>query len=67
VKYTEDNYYTGYRSDAFNALYKNITEAANEADRARLLGRRPSACSRPMPAAGFLFQPQTDHDREQRS
>ncbi len=38
VKYTEDNYYTGYRSDAFNALYKKITEAANEADRARLLG-----------------------------
>ena len=57
VKYTEDNYYIGYKSDAFNAIYKSITEAANEADRAKLLGdaQRMLAIDA---AAGFLFQPQ---------
>lgn len=57
VKYTEDNYYTGYRSEAFNALYKSITEAANEADRARLLGDAQRMLATDA-AAGFLFQPQ---------
>ena len=57
VKYTEDNYYTGYRSDAFNALYKQITEAANDADRARLLGDAQRMLATDA-AAGFLFQPQ---------
>lgn len=57
VKYTEDNYYIGYKSDAFNAIYKSITEAANEANRAKLLGdaQRMLAIDA---AAGFLFQPQ---------
>jgi peptide/nickel transport system substrate-binding protein len=57
VKYTEDNYYIGYKSDAFNALYKSITEAANEADRARLLGDAQRMLATDA-AAGFLFQPQ---------
>src|SRR4029078_3885239 len=38
VKYTQDNYYNRYKSEAFNALYKKITEATNDADRAKLLG-----------------------------
>src|ERR1700732_3731194 len=57
VKYTEDNYYTGYRSDAFNALYKKITAAANDADRAKLLGDAQRLLATDA-AAGFLFQPQ---------
>ena len=57
VKYTEDNYYIGYKSDAFNALYKSITEAANEADRAKLLGDAQRMLATDA-AAGFLFQPQ---------
>jgi peptide/nickel transport system substrate-binding protein len=57
VKYTENNYYTGYRSDAFNALYKQITEAANDADRAKLLGDAQRLLANDA-AAGFLFQPQ---------
>jgi len=57
VKYTEDNYYIGYKSDAFNAIYKSITEAANEADRAKLLGDAQRMLATDA-AAGFLFQPQ---------
>ena len=57
VKFTEDNYYTGYKSEAFNALYKSITEAANEADRVRLLGEAQRLLATDA-AAGFLFQPQ---------
>ena len=57
VKYTEDNYYTGYRSEAFNALYKSITEATTEADRARLLGGAQRLLATDA-AAGFLYQPQ---------
>ena len=57
MKYTEDNYYIGYKSDAFNALYKSITEAANEADRAKLLGDAQRMLATDA-AAGFLFQPQ---------
>jgi peptide/nickel transport system substrate-binding protein len=57
VKYTEDNYYIGYKSDAFNALYKSITEAANETDRARLLGDAQRMLATDA-AAGFMFQPQ---------
>jgi peptide/nickel transport system substrate-binding protein len=57
VKFTEDNYYTGYKSEAFNALYKKITEAANEADRARLLGDAQRLLATDA-AAGFLYQPQ---------
>src|SRR4051794_24002485 len=57
VKYTEDNYYTGYKSEAFNALYKKITEAASEADRAKLLGDAQRLLATDA-AAGFLYQPQ---------
>jgi len=63
VKYTEDNYYTGYRSEAFNALYKQIVTTSDEAGRAKLLGDAQHARNRcdsrlPVPAA-------TDHDRQQ--
>lgn len=57
VKYTEDNYYIGYKSAAFNALYNKITEAALEADRAKLLGDAQRLLATDA-AAGFLFQPQ---------
>jgi peptide/nickel transport system substrate-binding protein len=57
VKFTEENYYFGYKSDAFDALYKSITEAANEADRAKLLGDAQRMLATDA-AAGFLFQPQ---------
>ena len=57
VKYTEDNYYIGYKSEAFNALYKKITEAASEADRAKLLGDAQRLLATDA-AAGFMYQPQ---------
>lgn len=57
VKYTEDNYYIGYKSGAFNALYNSITQAANEADRAKLLGDAQRMLATDA-AAGFLYQPQ---------
>src|SRR5713101_7991627 len=57
VKYTEDNYYIGYKSEAFNALYKSITEAANDADRAKLLGEAQHMLATDA-VAGFLYQPQ---------
>ena len=57
VKYTEDNYYTGYKSEAFNALYKKIAEASNDADRAKLLGDAQRMLATDA-AAGFLYQPQ---------
>ena len=56
-KFTEEAYYFGYKSDAFNALYKSITEAANETDRAKLLGDAQRMLATDA-AAGFLFQPQ---------
>jgi peptide/nickel transport system substrate-binding protein len=56
-KFTEENYYFGYKSDAFNALYKSVTEAANETDRAKLLGDAQRMLATDA-AAGFLFQPQ---------
>src|SRR6266567_1414270 len=57
VRFTEENYYFGYKSAAFDALYKSITEAANEADRAKLLGDAQRMLATDA-AAGFLFQPQ---------
>src|SRR5216683_1598358 len=57
MKYTEDNYYIGYKSEAFNALYKSITEAANDADRAKLLGDAQHMLATDA-VAGFLYQPQ---------
>ena len=57
VKYTEDNYYIGYKSDAFNALYKSITETSGEADRAKRLADAQRMLATDAPV-GFLFQPQ---------
>jgi len=57
VKYREDNYYIGYKSAAFNTIYKKITEAPLDADRARLLGDAQRLLATDA-AAGFLFQPQ---------
>jgi len=57
ARFTEENYYFGYKSEAFNALYKSITEAANDADRAKLLGDAQRMLATDA-AAGFLFQPQ---------
>ena len=57
VKFTEDNFYIGYKSEAFNALYKSITQAANQADRAKLLGEAQRMLATDA-AAGFLYQPQ---------
>ncbi|CAN5637916.1 ABC transporter substrate-binding protein [soil metagenome] len=57
VKYTEDNYYIGYKSAAFDTLYKQITDAPRAADRARLLGDAQRMLATDA-AAGFLFQPQ---------
>ena len=57
MKYTENDYYTGYKSAAFDALYKSITETPGEADRARLLGDAQRMLATDA-AAGFLFQPQ---------
>jgi peptide/nickel transport system substrate-binding protein len=57
VKLTEDDYYLGYKSPAYNALYKSITETLGEADRAKLLGDAQRMLATDAPAA-FLFQPQ---------
>jgi peptide/nickel transport system substrate-binding protein len=57
VKFTEDSFYIGYKSEAFDALYKSITEAANDADRAKLLGDAQRMLATDA-AAGFLYQPQ---------
>ena len=57
ARFTEENYYFGYKSEAFNALYKKVTEATNEADRAKLLGEAQRMLATDA-AAGFLYQPQ---------
>src|SRR6202047_2173620 len=57
VKYTEDDYYIGYKSAAYNALYKSIVQAPVEADRAKLLGDAQRLLATDA-AAGFLYQPQ---------
>jgi peptide/nickel transport system substrate-binding protein len=57
VKLTEDGYYIGYKSPAFDALYKSITETPGEADRAKLLGDAQRMLATDAPVA-FLFQPQ---------
>jgi peptide/nickel transport system substrate-binding protein len=57
VKFTEDSFYIGYKSEAFDALYKSITEAANDADRAKLLGEAQRMLATDA-AAGFLYQPE---------
>jgi peptide/nickel transport system substrate-binding protein len=57
VKLTEPDYYLGYKSDAYNALYKSITETSGEADRAKRLGDAQRLLATDA-VAGFLFQPQ---------
>jgi len=47
----------GPKRSLANALFKSITEAANESDRARLLGDAQRMLATDA-AAGFLFQPQ---------
>ena len=57
VKMTETDYYLGYKSDAFNALYKSIMATPAEAERAKLLGDAQRMLATDA-VAGFLFQPQ---------
>jgi peptide/nickel transport system substrate-binding protein len=57
VKLTEDDYYIGYKSAAYNALYKSITETSGEADRAKRLADAQRMLATDAPV-GFLFQPQ---------
>ncbi|PDT76247.1 ABC transporter substrate-binding protein [Bradyrhizobium sp. C9] len=57
VKMTEPDYYLGYKSEAFNALYQQIMATPDEAGRARLLGDAQRMLATDA-VAGFLFQPQ---------
>ncbi|WP_338821899.1 ABC transporter substrate-binding protein [Bradyrhizobium septentrionale] len=57
VKLTEPDYYLGYKSEAFNALYQQIMATPAEADRAKLLGDAQRMLATDA-VAGFLFQPQ---------
>ncbi len=57
VKLTESDHYLGYKSEAFNQLYKQIMTTPVEADRAKLLGDAQRMLATDA-AAGFLFQPQ---------
>jgi peptide/nickel transport system substrate-binding protein len=57
VKFTESDYYFGYKSAAFDDLYKKIVETTSEADRAKLLGDAQRMLATDA-AAGFLYQPQ---------
>jgi peptide/nickel transport system substrate-binding protein len=57
VKLTEPDFYLGYQSQAFNALYKQITATPAEAGRAKLLGDAQRMLATDA-VAGFLFQPQ---------
>jgi peptide/nickel transport system substrate-binding protein len=57
VKFTESDYYFGYKSVAFDDLYKKIVETSSEADRAELLGDAQRMLATDA-AAGFLYQPQ---------
>src|SRR6516164_6620354 len=57
VKLTEPDFYLGYNSEAFNALYKSIMTTSDEAGRAKLLGDAQKMLATDA-VAGFLFQPQ---------
>jgi peptide/nickel transport system substrate-binding protein len=57
VKLTENDYYLGYNSAAFNDLYKQIMATPAEADRAKLLGDAQRMLATDA-VAGFLFQPE---------
>lgn len=55
--FAKPDYYWGYQSPQFNALYKKIQNAARPADRARLLGEAQRLLAEDA-AAVFLYQPQ---------
>jgi peptide/nickel transport system substrate-binding protein len=57
VKLTEPDYYLGYNSEAFDALYKQIMTTPDEAGRAKLLGDAQRMLATDA-VAGFLYQPQ---------
>jgi peptide/nickel transport system substrate-binding protein len=57
VKLTEPDYYLGYNSEAFNALYKQIMTTPDDAGRAKLLGDAQRMLATDA-VAGFLYQPQ---------
>ena len=57
VKLTEPDYYLGYKSEAFNALYQQIMATPDQAVRAKLLGDAQRMLATDA-VAGFLFQPQ---------
>ena len=57
VNFTKPDYYWGYRSDKFNALFEQIQGAARPADRARLLGEAQRLLAQDCVHA-FLYQPQ---------
>lgn len=57
VKLTEPDYYLGYKSEAFNALYQQIMATPDQAGRAKLLGDAQRMLATDA-VAGFLFQPQ---------
>ncbi len=54
---TESDFYLGYKSDAFNTLYKSIMTTPDQATRAKLLGDAQRMLATDA-VAGFLFQPQ---------
>ncbi len=55
--YAKPDYYWGYQSAPFNALYEKIKNAARPADRARLLGEAQRLLAEDAVHA-FLYQPQ---------
>ncbi len=57
VKLTEPDFYLGYNSEAFNALYKQIVTTPDQAARAKLLGDAQRMLATDA-VAGFLYQPQ---------
>ncbi|MDD2712720.1 MAG: ABC transporter substrate-binding protein [Simplicispira sp.] len=55
--FAKPDYYWGYRSPQFNALYEKIQTTARPADRARLLGDAQRLLAEDA-ASAFLYQPQ---------
>ncbi len=55
--YTKPDYYWGYKSEKFNALYEKIQTAERPADRARLLGDAQRMLAEEVPSV-YLYQPQ---------
>jgi peptide/nickel transport system substrate-binding protein len=55
--YAKSDYYWGYQSKEFNALFDKIKTTANPAERAKLLGEAQKMLAADA-ANGFLYQPQ---------